>query len=469
MRFRGRVLLAVNVAFALAACTSTSTRTADERPWRTVAIGLCEDYPEESRSIAQARQDLAFASAGGAKVLRIAFGWDAMEPERGVYDWSFWDEFVRRATEEFGLQLIPYVCYTPRWAATDQGNDFWRSPPRDPQDFARFMAAIVTRYRHAIRSWELWNEPDNRAYWLGNEAQFAALVRAGSAAVRNADPAARVVLGGIATELEFLEVLFARERIAPAVDVVNLHSYFETWHPDPIEQLPEFVGGAAEIVREHGEREPLWMAETGYSSVGDRAAVSDVYRARFEGEHTEQAQAAALFRILILALATEQIDLFAWYRINDLPPKQDVIGDDNNRHLGLRTAQGVTKAAHVMFARLSGLFAQPFRLVDAPVTVTWSDGAEPVVRVFALQDGRQIVAAWLGMPRTPRPETPAPDRRAASVRVALARGDAGALATFEALGRELRPGQASAESLGIGTTLTLELRGGDVAAVVVKR
>lgn len=71
-------------------------------------------------------------------------------------------------------------------------------------------------------------------------------MRAGIAA----DPAAKVVLGGIATETSFLETLFEWERIAPAVDVANLHSYFETWHPDPIERLPEYVvrveGGGGE-------------------------------------------------------------------------------------------------------------------------------------------------------------------------------------------------------------------------------
>jgi beta-galactosidase GanA len=69
---------------------------------------VCEDYPEETRSLEKALTDLAFARDVGAKVLRVSFGWDAMEPERGVYDWSFWDDFVRLATE--GLRLIPYVC-----------------------------------------------------------------------------------------------------------------------------------------------------------------------------------------------------------------------------------------------------------------------------------------------------------------------------------------------------------------------
>ncbi|HYD82883.1 MAG TPA: beta-galactosidase, partial [Opitutus sp.] len=108
--------------------------------WSSVAIGLCEDYPEETRSLARARKDLIAAREAGAAVLRIAFGWDAIEPERGVHDWSFWDEFVPMAAREFGLRLIPYVCYTPRWAATDAGPEHWRSPPRDAEDFGRFMA-----------------------------------------------------------------------------------------------------------------------------------------------------------------------------------------------------------------------------------------------------------------------------------------------------------------------------------------
>src|SRR4051794_14956840 len=67
---------------------------AASREWHTVALGLCEDYPEESRSIERARADLKAAHDAGAQVLRIALGWDAMEPERGRYDWSFWDDFV---------------------------------------------------------------------------------------------------------------------------------------------------------------------------------------------------------------------------------------------------------------------------------------------------------------------------------------------------------------------------------------
>lgn len=419
--------------------------------------------------MAAAERDVELTRRLGGKVLRVAFGWDAMEPERGRYDWSFWDDFVRRA-ERSGVELIPYVCYTPRWAARDKGDDFWRSPPTEVGDFALFMRAIVARYGRTIRSWELWNEPDNRAYWLGDAREFAALVRAGSAAVRSADPRAKVVLGGIATELSFLEALFEREKIAPAVDVVNLHSYFETWHPDPIESLPEFVAGAAEIVREHGENEPLWMAETGYSSVGGRAEVSEVYRARFIGEHTPRAQAEALVRTFVLGLATRQLDTIAWYRINDLPARQDVIGDDNNRHLGVLAVHGREKPAARAFAELARWFAGPFQVVDVAAAVRRRGGdehAEPVVRAFVARDGRVMVAAWIGKSGagapTGRGVAPVKDDRGMSLRLRLPWRAGGAISVVDALGEPVAKERYAVEA----RTVTLELRGGEVLCVRV--
>jgi polysaccharide biosynthesis protein PslG len=216
------------------------------------------------------------------------------------------------------------------------------------------MDVIVRRYRDRIHSWELWNEPDNAAYWLGTAAQFAALVRAGSAAVRAADPRARVVLGGIAGELDFLGKLFRDEHIAPAIDVVNIHSYFETWHPNAIEQLPDYIDGATAIVHESGSPAPLWMAETGYSTVGDHAEISSVYHTHYRGEHSEGAQAAALTRTIFTVLGTGRVSLIAWYRINDLPTAENVIGDDNNRHLGVRRLDGAPKPALAAWLNFRG-------------------------------------------------------------------------------------------------------------------
>lgn len=391
-------MFALLVALTLAGChTPPSSDPKEHNPpaWHRLDVGLCEDYPEESRTWAAAERDLALAAASGAKVLRIAFGWDAMEPAPGRYDWSFWDDVVRTAVEKHQLRLIPYVCYTPQWAATDPGPDHWKSPPRDPALFASFVQTLVRRYRPWIQSWELWNEPDNQAYWTGTVADFAALTRAGAAAVRRADPTATVVLGGLAGDLDFLDTLFREEAIAPHVDVVNLHSYLETWHPEPIEVVTREIARARDIVRTFGEDEPLWMAEVGYSPVGPRAQTSEVYRPRITQEHTAKAQADALLRFLTLVAATGEVDLFAWYRINDLPSTEEVIGDDNNRHLGLLARDGSTKPALPAFVEMAKLFSGRYRV--HPLDTRLPNGAvAPAVHAFLLEpeDGVPILLAW---------------------------------------------------------------------------
>lgn len=446
-------------------CAGCATPPAqDAGGWRRVRIGLCEDYPEETRSLERAKTDLRLAKEAGASVLRVALGWDAIEAERGVYDWSFWDEYFAQA-DELGLRVIPYVCYTPRWAAVDAGENYWRSPPRDSADFRRFMAVVAARYRDRVDSWELWNEPDNAAYWSGSPDEFAALLVAGAAGVRTGDPEAKTVFGGIATEPEFVETVLSRAGVTQAIDVINAHSYFETWHPDPLERLPEYLQQVSTLAEEQGEGEPLWLAEAGYSSVGGRPRVSDVYRAELDSEHTETAQAGALVRTLLLALSQDTVELIAWYRINDLPGSEEVIGDDNNRHLGLRRVDGTPKPAHAAFAFMARLFAGSFR----SAAVSWrieGEATAPVhVQGFHLDDGRRVVAIWLGLPRT-APRDPLPDRRAARVVVSVPAG-LREPHVFDATGRRV-VSEGAAERAG-DREWALSVRGGDVLTAVFER
>src|SRR5690606_3031252 len=134
----------------------------------------------------------------GARFFRFGIGWDGIETAPGRYEWGDWDELVRLAPD-YGVTLLPYVCYTPEWAAAAPDPDrSWRSPPKELAAFGRFMAVIAARYRGKIASWELWNEPDIEHYWLGTAAQFAEMIAEGARQVRRADPAATVVLGGMA-------------------------------------------------------------------------------------------------------------------------------------------------------------------------------------------------------------------------------------------------------------------------------
>ena len=79
----------------------------------TMPIGLCEDWPEESTTRDIYLADFELLKRSGIKYLRISFGWDAIEVEKDKYDWLFWDDFVKTGVEEYGITMVPYICYSP--------------------------------------------------------------------------------------------------------------------------------------------------------------------------------------------------------------------------------------------------------------------------------------------------------------------------------------------------------------------
>src|SRR4051812_40513857 len=195
---RAWTLTAAAVVTAALGCaghprSATLPPAAQPQAVAVVPLGLCEDYPEESRSMEEVSRDIALLRLANVRVLRVSVGWDGVEPERGRFDFAFLDALVE-LMRAHGIHLIPYVAYTPRWAVRSPGPDYWRQPPAEVSAFAEVMATLAKRYAGRIGSWELWNEPDNKDYWLGSPTEYAALLAAGARAVHAAAPSAQVVM-----------------------------------------------------------------------------------------------------------------------------------------------------------------------------------------------------------------------------------------------------------------------------------
>lgn len=434
---------------------------------RQVPIGLCEDYPEESRSLDGVRSDFEALRVIGVRTLRVSLGWDELEPEPDRYDFTFWDAFVELA-DGYGITLLPYVAYTPRWNSSGSESDFWRTPPRDLDEFAELMGLLAARYQRQIRSWEIWNEPDNRDYWLGSAAEYAALLRHGAAAVHAVDARLAVVAGGLAGHLEFASALFEQHGVASFIDVVNLHAYYETWNPEPIETLPSYVAEAAELIERHGGGQRLWMAEIGYGNFREGSRVSEATSAHFAHEHTLGYQAVALVRSLALLLSSPSVSLVAWYELKDPPDTDVMIGDVNNRHLGVLFVDRRPKPASAALALMARLFADGFQ--------AWSEAMEVYPPRSPSSDARQIhvflsprsviVIGWLSAPAVLPPASPAGaavDDRRESVLLRVPHATRAPAVYLDALGRERAPGRHRVRS-GV-TELELELRGDDVQIV----
>ncbi len=361
-----------------------------------VPIGTCEDYPEETTTPELIHNDMEMLKRAKINLLRISFGWDGIESTPGKNDWLFWDDYVKTAVDDYGITLVPYICYTPRWNSTGDSTNYWNHTPKDYDAFGRFVFALVSRYKDRIKSWELWNEPDIKEYWSGTAKDLAHLTVIGAEAVKKADPNAMVVLAGLAGHVEFTKALFRDYGISKYVDVVNCHSYYETWNGDPLETVVPYVNTLSDIINRYGNHQSLWMAEVGYSTFRKPDGyVSDSYSCTYDYEHTPEFQAIAMWRTLTLLLSTNKMAAITWYELKDLPAGENVIGDVNNRNLGVDYVGWKPKPAEKALTFFNEFFSEKSTCIDDQAVITRAIGSESEVHVFRMEDGTLAVIAWL--------------------------------------------------------------------------
>jgi hypothetical protein len=362
----------------------------------STAIG--DDYFDGHDSRARDLRHLRIAKELHVQYLRCAFSWNGIEPEPGRYDFRFWDMLVTEAASA-GIELIPYVAYTPEWAAREK-KDFWEQPPEDPQTFSKIMEKLATRYRGRVHSWELWNEPDNREYWQGTADEFAQMIIPAAQAVRRADPSAKIVLGGMSYgPADFFQRLALKYHIGQYFDVIALHAYPESWHEARAEEvfqkeLPEME----KLVKRSGGSPALWLNEMGYAEYRFDQGHASQYGTTisYSYEHTTRYAADFLLKSFLMTAASGYVSLAGWYRIDDFNENDPRMPPDHvHDHLGIETVDGGPKPEFFAFRLFNSLLSQPFRIADSSTTVHTEPSSQAIVHTFLLKDGHVIVAGWL--------------------------------------------------------------------------
>ena len=239
---------------------------------------LFNGLPYDQRQIDEALNELR---QSGATVARSDALWEVAEPvppHQGIhdYDWSFDDE-IAGSLARVGLRWLPIVDYAPAWARSDPRLN--HSPPALPADYAAFAAALVTRYGPGGKFWsshpglssqpvdtyEIWNEPDNVAFWqpAPAPAAYAALYRQARQAIRTVQPDARVIVGGLTHAASFLPALLqAAPDLSGQIDGVAIHPYAG----DP-QAVMQRVRGARAVLRSVSlSRVPLYVTEFGWTT-----------------------------------------------------------------------------------------------------------------------------------------------------------------------------------------------------------
>ncbi len=306
------------------------------------------------------------------------FKWPMVSPAPHQYAFDGtvqpWDvnlDDITRGYRDAGLNILPMMFLTPRWAsgAGDSVPEGVRlsQPPKNPADFGEFVFQSVARYGgrkidadqlktrdkasglNRIRYFELGNEPDLNPLrdkakpptwgaWAGTMDQWWQMWRFGAEAVGRADPDAVLVspgfAGATAETVDQMRVHKYADGKCPLdyVGVVSVHFYSGRTPPEVargdvnaaqgydvsfVEQLKRL----AEWRDRYKPGAPIWMTETGYDTGGPIGT-------------NERTQAARLPRVVALCLANG-VDKVMVYRESGSTPSQHaasgVLRDDLSR------------------------------------------------------------------------------------------------------------------------------------------
>jgi hypothetical protein len=198
----------------------------------------------------------------GADLVRVNLFWSQIEPVRDRFTFDVLDALLEQldGSEEVWIAL----CSSSSWATRHATDLLPPSPAIDLDRYYRFVHRVVGHCRGRVRYWQCDNEPsDGDLLWTGTAEEYVAQMKVMYRAVKDADPAAAVVLGGApyslplsaphSGERRFFEVLL-REG-GDHFDVFDLHLYGSA------DRIVDDIDGVRDLMRAHGLDKPVVVGE----------------------------------------------------------------------------------------------------------------------------------------------------------------------------------------------------------------
>ena len=302
-------------------------------------------------------------SEAGTQWVRMQLDWNWLDEDPSLLaDYDRAVDVARRA----GANVLLIASQSPSWAS---GSTKAEAPPQDPEDYAAWLGSLVEHFRGRVSAYEIWNEPDTVNFWPSgpDASEYVALLRAGHDAVKAHDPDAKVLFGGLTgNNRAYLEEAYAAEpQLGRYFDALGVHPYVvDAAPPEAVDVDDEgrvgrfsFTGyrELRKTMLEHGDRNPIWITEFGYSTTTE---------SNWLGGVDEETQADYLTRSYRILESDPYVEVACWYNLrnNFWAPDADTWEDQ----LGLLHADFSPKPAFTAFAAL-GRHAAPSEEAVVPV------------------------------------------------------------------------------------------------------
>jgi hypothetical protein len=227
------------------------------------------------------RAQFADQASLGVRVLRQTFDWSRIEVSPGSYDFDMYDTFVGDAARA-GISILPIVFRAPSFRGGVSATLAY--PPTKYEDLGDFAAVLVRRYgpngtfwsdnpdvpKLPIRAWQIWNEPNLKAYWPRgpNAKQYAQMLKAAVKPIKAADSGAQIVTAGMPES----RIGVPLKKFIPALYKAGAKKWFDVLAINPYGHTAGAVisniAKARKIMRQYHDSASIWATEIGWSDVG---------------------------------------------------------------------------------------------------------------------------------------------------------------------------------------------------------
>jgi polysaccharide biosynthesis protein PslG len=298
----------------------------------------------------------------GSRWDREEFRWDVVEKNPGKWDWGFTDDVVS-AAQGRGVNVLGLLCYSVGWA-TPGGGYGYDQPAHAMPDlnaWANYVSQVVNRYKGRVEYWEIWNEENHPIFFRNPDpAAYTQILRAAYQAVKQADPSARVVLGGLAgADVSYMEGIYQNGGW-DSFDILGVHPYVAPKSPEAGGLVSAELAKTKAFIDRHGGGKPIWVTELGWP------ASSGPW-----GVRSDDVQAEYLVRGLIEAASAPGVERVFWYNLRN--DGNDYGNDELNYGLlqsDWRSPKRAYSAFQALTARLSGAsFVGTFDLEESRKTI----------------------------------------------------------------------------------------------------
>lgn len=230
------------------------------------------------------------------------------------------------------------------------------TPPKDYAEWGKFIGRLVRHWvqRYGINevsTWlfEVWNEPNLKAFWTGTQTDYFKLYRVTAQAIKEMDD--RLQVGGPATAnngwiTEFLD--FCEKNKVPA-DFVSTHHY-------PTDALGS-VGEDTETQLAHSKRSILrkWAQSTYRKARGKRVYYTEWSSSSNPRDHLHDEPYTAAVIVKTMMEARGLVHGYSYWTFSDIFEENYMPANAFQGGFGLLTLQGVAKPSYRAFELLHRL------------------------------------------------------------------------------------------------------------------